>query len=337
MTSELSVTTARVNDFEGFREAVHGSHVDVMQLERGKLHGSLTHVGIGNFSLSIGSFSAGIRTQRTSKEQKLIVGMLLGSTNRVTHWSYDMQPGDVLVIPPSIDHDGRFFGPSSYAAIRLDLTDVAGIFGGETDLADPATWTAKNHYKANPSIGSVAIHRLRKIVSSLADPNIDLSEQSADFWRRSITDAMMATVMHSLPSDNSGLPLSAIRLVRNVEHYVDTVGVRPVHISEICAEFGVSRRSLHRAFDEVLGMGPVTFLRYKRLCWIHSVLRESDPAQTTVAEVALQHGFIELGRFAHYYHMLFGEHPSETLRSHSGGFTISRAATERNSIARLSG
>ena len=72
MMSELSVTTARVNDFEGFREAVHGSHVDVMQLERGKLRGSLTHVGIGNFSLSVGSFSAGIRTQRTSKEQKLI-------------------------------------------------------------------------------------------------------------------------------------------------------------------------------------------------------------------------------------------------------------------------
>lgn len=317
MMSELSVTTTRVNDFEGFREAVHGSHVDVMQLERGRLHGSLTHVGIGNFSLSVGSFSAGIRTQRTSKEQKLIVGILLESSNRVTHWSYDMQPGDVLVIPPGIDHDGRFFGASSYAAIRLDLADIPSIFGGETDLGDPDTWNAKNHYKANPRIGAVAIQRLRKIVSRLADPTIKLPEQSADFWRRSITDAMMATVMHSLPSDNAGPPLSAVRLIRNVEHYLDAMGSRPVHISEICLQFGVSRRSLHRAFDEVLGMGPVTFLRYKRLCGIHSVLKASDPAQTTVAEVAMRHGFIELGRFAHYYHTLFGEHPSETLGIHS--------------------
>ena len=333
MSDEFSVTTARVHDFEGFREAVHGSHVDVMQLERGRLRGSLTHVGIGNFSLSIGSFSAGIRTQRTSKEQKLIVGMLLESRNRVTHWSYDMQPGDVLVIPPSIDHDGRFFGASSYAAIRLDLTDVASIFGGETDLADPATWSVKNHYKANPQIGAVAIQRLRKIVSRLANPTIKLPEQSADFWRRSITDAMMATVMHALPSDNAGPPLSAVRLIRNVEHYIDAVGIRPVHISEICAEFGVSRRSLHRAFDEVLGIGPVTFLRYKRLCGIHSVLRESDPAQTTVSEVAMKHGFIELGRFAQYYRTLFGGHPSETLRACSGRLAAPRAAMFRSRFA----
>ncbi|MGM4916526.1 helix-turn-helix domain-containing protein [Tardiphaga sp. 813_E8_N1_3] len=311
--SELSVTTARVNDFEGFREAVHGSHVDVMQLERGKLSGSLTHVGIGNFSLSIGSFSAGIRTQRTSKEQKLIIGMLLGSSNRVTHWSYDMQPGDVLVIPPSIDHDGRFFGASSYAAIRLDLTDVASIFGGATDLADPATWSVKNHYKADPRLGAIAIYRLRKIASRLADSTGDLPNQSADFWRRSITDAMMATVLHSLPSDTARLHMSATALVRNVENYIDTAGTRPIHISEICTEFAVSRRSLHRAFDEVLGMGPVTFLRHKRLCDIHSILRESDSTQTTVAKVAIEHGFIELGRFAYYYHTLFGEHPSKTL------------------------
>ncbi|TKT70500.1 helix-turn-helix domain-containing protein [Afipia massiliensis] len=325
MSDGFSVTTSRVHDFEGFREAVHGSHVDVMQLERGRLHGSLTHVGIGNFSLSVGSFSTGIRTQRTSKEQKLIVGMLLESKNRVTHWSYDMRPGDVLVIPPSIDHDGRFFGASSYAAIRLDLADVSSIFGGETDLADPATWSVKSHYKADPRLGVVAIQRLRKIMSRLADPNIKLPEQSADFWRRSITDAMMATVMHSLPSDNAGPPLSATRLIRNVEHYIEAVGIRPVHIAELCAEFGVSRRSLHRAFDEVLGIGPVTFLRYKRLCGVHSILRESDPARTTVAEVAIQHGFIELGRFAQYYHTLFGEHPSETLRAPAGSLATSQA------------
>ena len=36
----------------------------------------------------------------------------------------------------------------------------------------------------------------------------------------------------------------------------------------------------------------------------------------TVAQVAIQHGFIELGRFSHYYHSLFGEYPSETLGAH---------------------
>jgi transcriptional regulator GlxA family with amidase domain len=87
----------------------------------------------------------------------------------------------------------------------------------------------------------------------------------------------------------------------------------PVHISEICVALGVPRRSLHRAFNEVFGMGPVTFLRHKRLCAIHSILRESIPGTTTVATVAMQQGFYELGRFSHYYHAMFGEYPSQTL------------------------
>jgi AraC-like DNA-binding protein len=256
----LTVITSRVDGFEGFRDAVYGSHVDVMQLQRGRFRGLLTHIGVGDFSLSVGSFSVGLRTQRTSSDPKLIVGMLLGAESRVTHWSYDMDPGDVLVIPP-----------------------------GE------------------------AVARLREIVSQLSDPDARVSPEAADFWRRAIIDVVTATVMHQQPPGTTETIPSATRLIRNAEHYIETAGSRPVHISEICAECGVSRRSLHRAFTEVLGIGPVTFLQRKRLCGIHSALRHADPATTTIAEIALQHGFLNLGRFSGYYRALFDEYPSETF------------------------
>src|SRR5205823_14465537 len=102
-------------------------------------------------------------------------------------------------------------------------------------------------------------------------------------------------------------------VIRNAGPYIDPAGWRPVPISEICAECGASRRSLPRAFTEVLGIGPVTFLRRKRLCDIHSALRHADPATTTIAEIALQHGFLNLGRFSGYYRALFDEYPSETF------------------------
>jgi len=336
MIADLSVSTSRVDGFEGFREAVHGSHVDVMQLQRGRFRGLLTHIGVGDFSLSVGSFSVGIRTQRTVSDPKLIVGMLLASENRVTHWSYDMDPGDVLVIPPGVEHDGRFHGASSYAAMRLDLADVATVFSGEAWMSDPANWCSKNRHRADPRIGAMAAGKLCAIVSRLSDSRINVSRDAADFWRRAIIDALTATVMHSQPSDVRETMPSVTRLIQNVEHYIDTAGSRPVHISEICAQCGVSRRSLHRAFHEVLGIGPVTFLQRKRLCDIHSVLRDSDPATTTIAEVALQHGFLNLGRFSGYYRSLFDEYPSETFgksRPHwrrsraEGAFPISTAAS----------
>ena len=68
-------------------------------------------------------------------------------------------------------------------------------------------------------------------------------------------------------------------------------------------------------FLTFLAWAPVTFLRHKRLCAIHSILKDSNPETVTVAEVAMQQGFVELGRFAHYYRSLFGEYPSETLGS----------------------
>ncbi len=168
MGGHLSVNTGELDGFEGLHEAVKGSHVEVMQLERGKLRGTLSHVGIGDFSLSIGAFNVGVRTQRTSADDKLIIGMLLNATDRVTHWAFDMQPADVLVIPPSVEHDGVFHRASSYAAIRFDMADLPSMFGGEPRLADAATWQAKNHFRADPTIGMAGADRLPQIISHLA-------------------------------------------------------------------------------------------------------------------------------------------------------------------------
>jgi AraC family ethanolamine operon transcriptional activator len=62
-----------------------------------------------------------------------------------------------------------------------------------------------------------------------------------------------------------------------------------------------------------LGIGPVGFLRHRRLCAAHTALRAREDIPT-ISDIALQHGFQNLGRFAGYYHQLFGEYPSETRR-----------------------
>src|SRR5438270_12982915 len=133
-------------------------------------------------------------------------------------------------------------------------------------------------------------------MSHLHTRNGSLTPSTADFWKRSIVECMAANVMSSQPPDATGWLPSARRLIRRVEDYLDDAGTRPVHVSEICAALGVSRRTLHRAFQDVFGLGPATFLRHKRLCTIHSILRDSVPGSTTVASVAMQQGFYELGR-----------------------------------------
>jgi len=108
MGRSIQINTCSLDSFEGLHQAIQGSHVEVTQLGRGRFRGSLRHVGIGDFSLSIGSFSVGVRTQRIATDDRLVIGMLLNASERVTHWSFDMLPTDVLVMPPSTEHDGSF-------------------------------------------------------------------------------------------------------------------------------------------------------------------------------------------------------------------------------------
>jgi transcriptional regulator GlxA family with amidase domain len=85
-------------------------------------------------------------------------------------------------------------------------------------------------------------------------------------------------------------------------------------VPDLAAAAGVSERTLRDAFQAYFGMGPVQYLRVRTLNLARRALQRSDPALTTVTDVAMQFGVWELGRFAHRYELLFGELPSDTLR-----------------------
>jgi AraC-like DNA-binding protein len=52
---------------------------------------------------------------------------------------------------------------------------------------------------------------------------------------------------------------------------------------------------------------------------VRRVLLQADPSKSTVTRIVTDHGFWELGRFSVSYRALFGESPSETLRSAARG------------------
>lgn len=319
MVQHLTVERRDLDGFDGLQQAVKGTHFDIVQLGRGKLSGFVSHLGIGSFTLSVCAFSKGICAQRTSSDEKILLGMLLDARDRVTQWSFDMLPGDVVVIPPLAEHHAAHCGASSYAVIRLDPNELQQVFGDDPWLSEPENWQDKNRYRAKSDVATMAAQQLSLLAGHLGRRAGVLSEGAAEFWKRTIVDCMAAPIRSSLPPDEAGNLPSAAKFVRLVEDYLEMTGDRPLHISEICSRLHLSRRSLHRAFHEIFGIGPMTFLRQKRLCTVYSILKSNSPGETTVSEVAIQQGFVELGRFSHDYRVMFGEYPSQTLAGHAIG------------------
>lgn len=109
--------------------------------------------------------------------------------------------------------------------------------------------------------------------------------------------------------------LDAAGLLQRVDVWLDARLHEPIHVLDICAAFAVSPRTLQRAFHRQVGIGPAHYLARKRLAMARESLLNADPNATSVTQIALSLGFLELGRFAGTYARAFGEWPSQTLRT----------------------
>jgi transcriptional regulator GlxA family with amidase domain len=84
-------------------------------------------------------------------------------------------------------------------------------------------------------------------------------------------------------------------------------------IAEVAKAVGTSVRTLSGTFKAFRGYPPSTFLREQRLKGAHGSLRAARQGES-VASIASEWGYINLGEFARSYRQRFGELPSETLR-----------------------
>lgn len=86
------------------------------------------------------------------------------------------------------------------------------------------------------------------------------------------------------------------------------------NIDCLCSQMHTTRRTVQYAFNEVMGIAPLLYLRYLRLNSVRNIMLYDDSiSEKTINEIAIDNGFSHIGRFSKYYFEFFGELPSETL------------------------
>jgi AraC-like DNA-binding protein len=108
--------------------------------------------------------------------------------------------------------------------------------------------------------------------------------------------------------------LAAPRTVRLAVDIIEAEAHLPLTVSSIAARCHASVRSLQHGFRRYIGVSPMEYLREVRLRRAHQSLLASDQSATSVASVAYQWGFKNLGRFAAAHTARYDEPPAATLR-----------------------
>jgi AraC family ethanolamine operon transcriptional activator len=299
-----------IDGLEQLRAATPATQSEIIQLEPGRMRGRLKHATIAGLSLGFGTFSRGILSRGVFSDERVTIGFVFERGRR----SHSRSIETIRIWPPGVERERRYStGVTSFGGISVSVEDFAGFFGPGSRFSEASAWKSNSSFRVDHKTGAAAAYTLRNIMSNFDKRAIKLTQAEAVFWKCSILEAATSVMAISEPDD---MFVSApARLVRRAQEYIDRSESAPIHISTLLSALRVSRRTLHRAFDETLGIPPIMYLRHKRLCEARILLREGCRPGVTVADVAFKKGFSDFGRFSGYYRSLFGENPSQTLKS----------------------
>lgn len=161
------------------------------------------------------------------------------------------------------------------------------------------------------------VHEItRTLDAAVAGGSAECEPPDAD--SKQVFDSFVISVLS--PEDEQALQkrrpkLGNLRQLRDALDFIDAHLAEPLTVARVCEQTGIGIRTLQRQFVREMGIGPIAYIKARRLNAARRSLIMADPEDTSVSRVAGDHGITQLGRFAGEYRRFFGEQPSETLRS----------------------
>lgn len=159
-------------------------------------------------------------------------------------------------------------------------------------------------------------HLCRKLTNILADANqSDPDSATVEDLQERIFETLagVLTSQDAQPAAINRTRLQHQQIVDKVRRRVLDQPETPPSVAELCAQLHISRRALQNCFEDTTGLAPLAYVRSLRLNQVRRQLRSRTAR--SISCIAYDWGFSHLSQFAQDYRRLFGELPSETLRS----------------------
>jgi AraC-like DNA-binding protein len=303
-----NVPIARIEDL---RDAVLGAGLEVTQMSSASISGDLVFAKADDIIYSSGLLNGQVALRGPLSPKMLTVGVGLRMGPGTRHWLEETPTGSVGVFHAGDEHDAFYTPGSLYATATLSLERLEQLAANEGLVLD------------RRALGGTGIHGhllAPAIVRNLRHA-FDLIH-CGRFPRGSAGARVGETLLRSIILHIGGEPTGHNRrdgeeahatIVRRARSYILDHLSEPISLGDLAKAAITSRRTLFRAFTDILDDTPQTYIRRLRLHRIRHDLASDEERACTIALIANQWGMSELGRMSGWYRELFGERPSDTL------------------------
>jgi AraC-like DNA-binding protein len=301
-------THVPITRIEDLRDGVLGAGLEATQMSSGRMSGSLIFAEADGITCSSGVIDGRVSLFGPLSQNKITVGAILRLDLGARHWMNEAQTGSVGAFLAGDEHDSIYAPGSMYAAISLTSDRLEQEAAAENLVLDKST------------LGGTGIHA--RLLASRPLQRLRLAFEEAHQRRgvcsSEIADQMLSALIVHLARSPHQMNASRQRshhgkIVEKARAYIQENLCEPISADDLAATACTSRRTLFRAFEEILNETPRTYVRKLRLHRIRHDLAGDVEKACTIALIANQWGMSDLGRMSGWYRELFGERPSETL------------------------
>ncbi|RWP50302.1 AraC family transcriptional regulator [Mesorhizobium sp.] len=306
-------TKILISRIEDLSDAVYDAGLEATQMSADALSGSLAFAQNRGIIYGSGYIGGTVALTGPLSCDKVTFGLGLDVRPGTWHWMNEVHTGDIGVFHPGDEHDSRYAPGTLYATLSIDADQLQEEAAREELVLDRKTLGGTGFHSRR--LPDALISRLRRQFEQIhrglpVGRSVDVGET---MLRAAINHFGRPPFYYCR---RAGYNIHA-RIVGRARSYIRDHLDESISVDAVAAAAFTSRRTLFRAFAEMLDDTPHTYVRRLRLHRIrHDLASEAEKART-IALIANEWGMGDLGRMAGWYRELFGELPSKTVaRAH---------------------
>ena len=310
-----SIKLRDADEIECFFLEATGMKPGYFQLSRGQADLEIRSVELAGVTLMWARTPARVRWCDQMTGDSLHIGFAVESSGPITTQGRAIDADEAQVWMPGREMDLIMAGPY----LSLDV-------GVEARLVEELGWQIDGEpIKKVPGDQLTRFIRTCECASRAAEDSQRRGENlsmgfSPEPWRDQILDQLEPILQPWLGESQNRVPqpfsgTRYYRLLKQADEFFDGLAYgERFEVEQLVQSMGVSRRVIFDAYRKLLGIGPRRYFELKRLYQLRYHLKGSSKTGATVANLATELGFGDLGRLAALYRIHFGENPSQTLK-----------------------